>query len=65
MTLKTGVKMLKLQLCITGINNISEYIKRENVSFKFKNYFTILLFLLYFYLINPALVSIIEFFQKY
>ncbi len=44
MTLKTGVKMLKLQLCITGINNISEYIKRENVSFKFKNYFTILLY---------------------
>ncbi len=65
MTLKTGVKMLKLQLCITSINYISEYIKRENVSFKCKNYFTILLFLLYFCLINPALVSIIEFFQKY
>ncbi len=29
-TLKTGVMMMKIQLCITGINYISNYIKIEN-----------------------------------
>ncbi len=44
--LKTGVIMLKIQLCITGINYILTYIQIENCHFKQK-YFTIL-FLLYF-----------------
>ncbi len=30
MTLKTGVMMLKIQLCITGINYFKIYIKIEN-----------------------------------
>ncbi len=30
MTLKTGVMMLKIQLCITGINYILNYINVEN-----------------------------------
>jgi len=29
-TLKTGVMMLKIQLCITGINYILKYVKIEN-----------------------------------
>ncbi len=29
-TLKSGVMMLKIQLCITGINNILNYIQIEN-----------------------------------
>ncbi len=33
-TLKTDVMMLKIQLCITGINNILKYIKIENNYFK-------------------------------
>ncbi len=34
-TLKTGVMMLKIQLCITEINYILKYIKIENNYFKF------------------------------
>ncbi len=33
-TMKTGVMMLKIQLCITGINYILKYIKIENGYFK-------------------------------
>ncbi len=33
-TLKTEVMMLKIQLCITGINYILKYIKIENSYFK-------------------------------
>ncbi len=33
-TLKTGVMMLKIQLCITGINYILKYIQIENSYFK-------------------------------
>ncbi len=33
-TLMTGVMMLKIQLCITGINSILKYIKIENIYFK-------------------------------
>ncbi len=33
-TLKTDVMMLKIQLCITGINKILKYIKIENSYFK-------------------------------
>ncbi len=33
-TLKTGVMMLKIQLCFTGINSILKYIKIENIYFK-------------------------------
>ncbi len=33
-TLKTGVMMLKIQLCITGMNYILKYIKTENFYFK-------------------------------
>ncbi len=36
MTLKTGVMMLKIQLCITGINSILQYILIEN-SYFFSN----------------------------
>ncbi len=34
MTLKTGVMMLKIQLCFTGINYILKYNKIENFYFK-------------------------------
>ncbi len=33
-TLKNGVIMLKIQFCITGINNIFKYIQIENSYFK-------------------------------
>jgi len=36
--------MLKIQLCITGINYILKYITIANSYFKLKQYFTILLF---------------------
>ncbi len=42
-TLKTGLMMLKIQLCLTGINCMLKHIKLENDSI------TILLFLLYFW----------------
>ncbi len=34
MTLKTGVMMLKIQLCITGVNYILQYIQIENRNVK-------------------------------
>ncbi len=49
-TLKTGVMMLKIQLCITGINYIFKYLKMEKL-------FKILLFY-FIYQINAALVNI-------
>ncbi len=36
-TLKTGVMMLKIQRCITGIKYIFKYIQIENSHFKFHN----------------------------
>jgi len=39
--------MLKIDLCITELNYI--YINIENSYFKLQQYFTILLFLLYFW----------------
>ncbi len=33
-TLKTGVMMLKIQLCITGINDMLKYTELENSYFK-------------------------------
>ncbi len=60
-TLKSGVMILKIQLCITGINSILKYIKIEISSYKFVQCFTILLILLYFFnQINAALVNIRE-----
>ncbi len=35
-TLKTGVMMFKIQLCVTGINYISKYIQIEKSYFKFQ-----------------------------
>ncbi len=64
MTLKTGVIMLKIQLCITGINYILKYNKIENCSFKLQLYFTILLFLAYFNQTNTALLSLRDFIIK-
>ncbi len=43
-TLKTGVMMLKIQLRITGMNDILKYIQTENSYFKKQYYFTILLY---------------------
>ncbi len=40
--------MLKIQLCITGINYILTYIQIENSYLKLQYYFTILLIWLYF-----------------
>ncbi len=45
-TLKTGVMMLKIQSCITGINDILKYIQIENDYFNLQLYFTILLYFL-------------------
>ncbi len=36
-TLKTGVMMLKIQLCFTGINDILKYIKIGNQYYKLHN----------------------------
>ncbi len=58
MTLKTGVMMLKIQLCITAINYILLYIKIENSYFycnNIKQYYCI------FDQINVALLSIRNF----
>ncbi len=51
-TLKTGVMMLKIQLCITGINSILKYIKIKKKLFKILNSNKIhnITFLLYFWL---------------
>ncbi len=46
-TLKTAAMMLKIQLCITGMNSILQCIKIENSYFQIKIYFTILVFLQY------------------
>ncbi len=62
MTLKTGVKMLKIQFCITEINYILKYIKME------KHYFKLFFFCVFFCVsdqINAALMSIRDFFKKY
>ncbi len=40
--LKTGVIMLKIQLCITGINYILTYIQIENCHFKQKIFHNII-----------------------
>uniref|UniRef100_A0A673JQT8 Contactin-associated protein 1-like n=1 Tax=Sinocyclocheilus rhinocerous TaxID=307959 RepID=A0A673JQT8_9TELE len=45
-TLKTGVMMLKIQICITAINCILKYIIIVSSYFKLYLYFTILLFFL-------------------
>ncbi len=37
MTQKTEVVMLKIQLCVTGINYILKYIKIENIAKIFHN----------------------------
>ncbi len=55
-TLKTGVMMLKIQLYITEINYILQYIHIEYNYFKL--YF-------YWFILNTALVSVIHFFQKH
>ncbi len=46
-TLKTAVMMLKIQRCIIRINFIFKSITTEVSYFKLKNYFTILLYLLF------------------
>ncbi len=46
-TLKTGVMMLKIQLCSTEINYILKHILIKSSYFKLFKYFTILLFLLF------------------
>ncbi len=38
MTLKTGVMMLKIQLCGTGINLILKYIRIENSYFELQKF---------------------------
>ncbi len=59
-TLKTGVMMLKIQLRITEINYILQYIQTENFfnCNNFSQYYCI-------YQINTALVSRRDFFQKH
>ncbi len=44
MTLKTGVMLLKIKLCIQRVNYILKYIKIENCYFKLQTYFTKLQF---------------------
>ncbi len=51
------VMMLKIQLYITEMSYILLYTEIENNCFKLYKYFTILLFLKYFYQINAGLVS--------
>ncbi len=43
-TLNTGVMMLKIQSCITGIYYILKYAQIENDYFNLQLYFTILLY---------------------
>ncbi len=45
----------EIQLCITGINCILEYIQMQNIYCKLRKYFTVFLYLLYFYQINVEL----------
>ncbi len=61
MTLKTGGMMLKIQLWITGINYILQYIHIEDGCVKFTNITNSVVF---FDQINAALVSRRDFFQK-
>ncbi len=56
-TLKSGVMMLKIQLCIRGINDIIKYIKIENRYFKCCKNITVYYI---FDQINAALVSILD-----
>ncbi len=64
MTLKTGVMMLKIQLCFTEINYIVEYIKIENCYFKSQYFTELLLFFCIFDQIDTALMSIRNVFKK-
>ncbi len=58
-TLKTGVIMLKIQLCITGINDILKYILIENSYFKLIIFHKIIIYFTVFcWEKNAALVSI-------
>ncbi len=62
MTLKTGIMMLHIQLCLTGINCILI----ENSYFKLQSYFTILLYFnCIFYQINAAMVRKIDMFGRH
>ncbi len=56
-TLKTGVMMLKIQLCFTGINCILKYIKQETNIRNYNNISQYYIFFLYFDQINTALMS--------
>ncbi len=53
--MKTGVMMLKIQLRITKINYILQYIQMENTYFKLQKYFTILLF--FYHVFNEQMQS--------
>ncbi len=64
-TLKTAVMMLKIQLRITGINYILQYIQIRKVILNGKNISQYNCFTVFFKQINIALVSRREFFQKY
>ncbi len=67
MTLKTGVVMLKIQLCLTEINIFLKYIQIE-VILNCGKFHNITVCTVFFYCIsdqiNAALVSIRDFFQK-
>ncbi len=78
MTLKTGLMMLKMQLCITGVNYIlnqikslfivtsSQHMSRCVQYIKIENKNTILLFFFcIFDPINTALMSRRDFFKKH
>ncbi len=56
-TLKTGVMMLKIQLCFTGINCILKYIKQETNIRNRNNISQYYCLFLYFDQINTALMS--------
>ncbi len=56
--------MLEIQIYITEINYILKYIQIENSYFKLKYYFTILQFLLYFFIkwMQPRWTETLQFF---
>ncbi len=56
-TLKTGVMMLKIQLWITEINYILNYIQIENY-FKMKLYFKILPYQIHAVLVNISFIRL-------
>ncbi len=64
MTLKSGITMLKIQLCMTGINYILKYIQIENNYLKIVITFYNITVLLYkgFDQINAAMVRPLFFF---